>query len=369
MQILEITSYPPPRSGWSMRVELLKRHLESEGHRCVVLNIGQSRRVPSTEYETVLGGFDYVRKLWRYSRRGYLAHVHVNGASPKGFVLALVAEAVNLICGTRCVLTFHAGTDQIYFPRSKSPWLFPVFWILFTIPRRIICNSEAVKAKIEEYGIPSEKIAPIQAFTRQYLEFQPQRLDDSVEAFYRAFRVVVFSYLNLRPKFHPMELLEGFALVAQQRADCGLVLCGVSGYAESGLDRAVRERLRQPDLSGRVCVIEHLDHDGFLTALSRAAIFLRSHVSDGVCSSVLEALSLRIPVIAAENGHRPPGVLTYTATDAGQLATVLSELIEKRDEVAAALPVPDLPDTLASESHLLVNNLKSRETDPDICAA
>ena len=351
-----------------MRVELLKRHLESQGHECVVLNIGQSRRIPSPEYETVMSGLDYVRKVWRFSTRGYLAHVHVNGASPKGFVLALTAAFVNLICGKRCVLTFHAGTDQIYFPRAKSPWLVPMFWVLFTIPRRIICNSAAVKAKIVEYGIRPDKISPIQAFTRQYLDFKPQPLGDEIEAFYRAFPVVVFSYVNLRPKFYPMELLDGFAEVARRRADCGLVLCGIGGYAESDLDRAVRERLRQPDLAGRVCLIENLQHDEFLTALSGAAIFLRSHVSDGVCSSVLEALSLRIPVIAAENGHRPPGVVTYGATNASQLATLLEDVIARRHEVAAALPIPDLPDTLTLESNLLVSDVDARKADADICA-
>jgi glycosyltransferase involved in cell wall biosynthesis len=368
MRILEITSYPPPRSGWSMRVELLKRHLEAHGHECVVLNIGQSRRTPSPDYETVLSGFDYIKKLWRYSARGYLAHVHVNGASPKGFVLALIAEFINLICGKRCVLTFHAGTDQIYFPRPKYPSLFPLFWVLFTIPRRIICNSEPVKRKIQEYGISGRKISAIQAFTRQYLEFEPRRLDDVVEIFYSTFPVVVFSYLNLRPKFHPLELLDGFARVARRRPDCGLVLCGLGGYVESDLGDAVQQRLHQSDLVGRVYVIDNLNHDEFLTALSRASVFLRSHTSDGVCSSVLEALSLRVPVLAAENGQRPPGVLTYNATDAGDLATVLEDLIARRGEVAAAMPVPDLPDTLTSEGALLVGEVDSPKPDPDICA-
>ncbi len=72
-----------------MRVEFLKKHLESLGHECVVLNIGSNRTIPSEEYKTVMNGFDYVKKLVRFSLRGFVAHVHVNGASPKGFALAL----------------------------------------------------------------------------------------------------------------------------------------------------------------------------------------------------------------------------------------------------------------------------------------
>ena len=64
-RILEVSSYPPPRAGWGIRVEFLKKRLEANGHRCVVLNIGTSRAIPSSEYEMVLGGLDFVRKVWR----------------------------------------------------------------------------------------------------------------------------------------------------------------------------------------------------------------------------------------------------------------------------------------------------------------
>lgn len=369
MRILEITSYPPPRAGWGMRVELLKRHLEARGHECVVLNVGQSRKTPSPEYETVLSGFDYLRKVCRFSARGYVAHVHVNGASPQGFVLTLIAEVVNLLCGKRCVLTFHAGTDQIYFPRPKYPWLFPMFWVLFTIPRRIICNSDAVKRKIEEYGVAARKISAVQAFSSQYLEFQRRRLDEDVESFYEEFPIVVFSYINFRPKFHPLELLEGFARVARERPNCGLVLCGIGGYAEPDLGDAVARRLQRSDLAGRVCLIGDLDHDRFMTALSRASIFLRSHVSDGVCSSVLEALSLRVPVVAAENGQRPAGVLTYVGIDPVHLASVLEDAIVHRARIAAALPAPVVPDTLTMEADLVIGRADTAKGDANTCAA
>ena len=48
-RILEICTYPPPRGGWSMRVELIKKALESQGHKCVVLNTGRNRFIPSPD--------------------------------------------------------------------------------------------------------------------------------------------------------------------------------------------------------------------------------------------------------------------------------------------------------------------------------
>ena len=149
-KILEITSYPPPRAGWGVRVEFLKNYLQAAGHECVVLNTGRSRKIASTEYESVLSGADYVRKVWRFTRAGFTSHVHINGSTAKGLVLTIAAQMLNLICGKRCALTFHAGVQQVYFPRSQAPLLWPIFWLMFTLPRTIICNSDEVKAKIVE---------------------------------------------------------------------------------------------------------------------------------------------------------------------------------------------------------------------------
>jgi glycosyltransferase involved in cell wall biosynthesis len=352
-RILQITSYPPPRAGWGVRVEFLKRHLEQQGHVCTVLNIGSSRAIPSPEYETVLNGRDYVSKVWRFSRDGFVAHVHVNGASPKGFVLAILAELINLAWGRRCFLTFHAGVEQVYFPRPKYPMLLPVYWVLFTIPRAIICNSEAVKAKIVEYGIRPEKIVPIPAFSRQYLEGAGEPLPPDLEAFYRRFPVVVFSYTKMRPLFYPEALVDGFARFAARHPEAGLVLCGIAGHMEPGLWPAVQARITQPDLRDRVIVVEDLSHDAFLQALGRATLYLRTHLSDGVCSSVLEALALGVPVVATENGTRPAGVVTYPAEDRDALAAALSRVVERRDEVLAGMERPVVTDTLDVEARLL----------------
>jgi glycosyltransferase involved in cell wall biosynthesis len=352
-KILQISSYPPPRAGWGVRVELLKRHLEAEGHECVVLNIGTNRTIPSHEYETVLGGLDYLRKLWRFSRQGFVAHVHVNGASPKGFVLAIAAEVVNLVSGRRCFLTFHAGIEQVYFPRPKYPFLLPVFWILFAIPGRIICNSEEVKAKIIEYGVEPSKIVPIQAFSRQYMEVTEEPLPSDMEDFYERFPQVVFCYLKMRPLFYPTATIDGFARLAARRQDVGLILCGIEGHMDRGIWPAVQARLAKPDLRDRVLVVDDLSHDLFLRALGRASICLRTHLSDGVCSTVLEALTLGVPVVATENHNRPAGVITYDPVDVDALASILDDVMNRRDQIVTTLLRPEVRDTLAEEVELL----------------
>ena len=353
-RILEITSYPPPRAGWGVRVQYVKERLETDGHECVVLNIGSSRAIPSTEYETVIGARDFVRKVWRFARRGFLIHVHVNANSPKGFVLTLVAEALGLLAGTRCVMTFHGGIAQIYFPRPRHRLLWPMFWVMFAIPRIVICNNEEIKRRIVEYGVTPDKIVPIQAFSVQYLQDDDDRsIPPELATFFERFRHVTFCYMKIRPVFDPEATLEGFARLATQRSDVGLVLCGVVGHMESGLWDVVQAILAQPRLHGRVLVVDDLSHGAFLEGLRRSSLYLRTPASDGVCSSVLEALALRIPVLAVENGMRPDGVITYPPSDPARLAEALDDVLTRRDDIAESLPSPELPDTVEEEVALL----------------
>jgi glycosyltransferase involved in cell wall biosynthesis len=309
--VLEVTSYPPPRAGWGIRVEYLKKRLEREGHECVVLNTGTSRKIPSPEYETVMNAGDLVRKIWRFARHGYLVHAHTNGDSWKGLLLAIGTELIALAGGRRPVLTFHAGALQRYFPIAHAPWLAPLFWLVFLIPKRIICNNQAVKTLIVKYGVPTSKIAVIGAFTREYLEYVETPLPPALRDFFERYPRVLFSYLRMRPLFYPLVLIDAIATVAAERPDVGLVICGGMSHGEPALLAQVQERIAARGLAERICFIDDLDHDAFLTALTLSAIYVRTPITDGVASSVLESLALGIPVVACENGTRPAGVLTY----------------------------------------------------------
>lgn len=353
-RILEVTSYPPPRAGWGIRVEFLKKQLEREGHECVVLNIGTSRNIPSPEYEMVLGGRDFLKKLWRYSRRGFTIHAHANGDALKGLLLALAAEAVARLWGRPCYLTFHAGVIQRFFPQEKSRKHEPLFRLLFALPHRIICNSEAVKQKIVGYGVPASRIVPIPAFSKQYMEFVPVPLPPALVDFMGRYRHIIFTYVRMRPLFYPVTMVDGLAALVARRPDVGLVVCGIAGHTDEGVGEAVQARIAHHGLEPHICLLDDLDHDAFLTVLQRSAIYLRTPITDGVASSVLESLALGVPVVACENGTRPPGVLTYTADNAEEMAARLDYVLAHRADVVQALGRVDVPDTVTDEIRLLV---------------
>ena len=352
-RVLEVTSYPPPRAGWGIRVEYLKKRLEREGHDCVVLNTGTSRRIPSPEYETVMSASDLARKIWRFARRGYLVHAHTNGDSWKGLLLAIATEIIALAGGRRPVLTFHAGAIQRYFPIRHAPWLAPLFWLAFLIPKRIICNNQAVKDRIVRYGVAASKISVIPAFTREYLEYVESPLPPELDAFLQRYPSVLFSYLRMRPLFYPLVLVDAMARVAAAGADTGLVICGGMSHGEPALLEQVQARIAAHGLADRICFVDDLDHDAFLTALTRSAIYVRTPITDGVASSVLESLALGVPVVGCENGTRPDGVLTYPPEDAERLAAILTHTLEHRAAVSAGLARIPLPDTLPAEVQIL----------------
>ena len=73
--------------------------------------------------------------------------------------------------------------------------------------------------------------------------------------------------------------------------------------------------------------MENLNHNEFMTLLSRCTAKLRTPACDGVSASVLESLALGIPVVASENGRRPAGVITYAERDAADMCLKLEYLL------------------------------------------
>jgi glycosyltransferase involved in cell wall biosynthesis len=336
-----------------MRVEMVVKGLRAEGHECVPLNTGMNRRVASPEYETVMDPLDFVKKVWRYSWRGYTIHSHVNGDSLKGFVRTLLSQTIGLLAGKRGYLTFHAGVDQPFFPRHKARWLIPVYWVMFTIPRRIICNSEPVRHLVAGYGVSPHKIVSSPAFTRQYLHFERVTLSPAIEGFFAGVPHVLFTYIRIREGFNLATLMEGFALLAHARPDVGLLFVGLTDDVDPRLWADVQARITKYDLASRMCIVDDLDHDQFLTALTRSVMYLRTPTTDGVSSSVLEAMALGVPVVAAENGTRPRGVVTFDPDRPDQLAAQVAHVLSDRAHVVAQMAAPEIRDTLRDEIDVL----------------
>lgn len=348
IKVLQISSYPPPRAGWGMRIFFLKKEMERLGHICEVLNIGKGRFLKGRDFIPVFNGLDYCIKVLKYRLRGYLIHMHLNGDSPKGFILTCIALFISVVTFRRPVITFHAGPLQIYFPQSRAPQLNLLYKFIFTVPAFIICNNEAVKTNIASYGIVPHKIVPIPAFSKQYLDFEKVQLPPTVEEFFENHNPVICSYVFFRPVFFIESMVRAVAEIVKKRPNFGLIIMGSDQDSEG-----IHELIKDLNLDDHIVLAGDQDHDSFLTIMTRSRLYLRTHIKDGVCSSVLEALCLGVPVVACEDGHRPMSVITYENEDIADMVEKISYVLDNHQAISSRIVSPEIKDTTVDEIEIL----------------
>jgi glycosyltransferase involved in cell wall biosynthesis len=335
VKILQIGNYPPPMCGWAIQTKLVTDELRRRGQVCEVLKINENRQVKDPAYIDVQSGLDYLRKVVRYALSGYRLNVHFNGQSQKGYWLALAAVVVGRLGLRPALVTFHGGLSQKYFPRHDSVRLHWGFKLLFALAGGIACDSDAVKRAIQGYGINPGKIEAIETFSSQYLEFEPAPSAPEQESFLRVHEPVFFSYVSFRPEYRLETLREAMSAFRKHYPRAGFVWLGFPGK-EMAPARQYIEGWSM-DEQESLLLLGNLDHDQFLSLLTRCFAYVRTPACDGVSASVLESLALGIPVIASENGTRPPGVITYREDDATQLCDRMLRLIENHKAVREQL--------------------------------
>jgi glycosyltransferase involved in cell wall biosynthesis len=269
-------------------------------------------------------------------------------------VLALVAQGLGRSFRCRCIVTFHAGTDQPFFHGWKQIVTAPFFIAIFSLAHSVICNSNAVRAKISRYQRTS-KIFPIPAFSSQYLEYREVILTHDIEDFIRTHSPLISTYLCFREGFFTDVLIDAVALITERWPQLGLVIVGTGDDLPRFLDT-----LRSRQLENHILIGNDFGHDQFMTLLSRSDVHLRTPVSDGVSSTVLEALSLKIPVVASDNGTRPASVVTYDARDPHDFADKLDRTLRNRDGVAAGIIPPVVSDTVEAEVNLIFGDTSAK---------
>ncbi len=339
-RILEIGNWPPPVCSWSMSLVGLRKELEARGWDCPVMNLNENRRVVSREYIDVQSGWDFVWKVLRHVRRGFAVHVRVNGETKKGYLLALISLLMARLWGRPAFLTYGGGHQQTYFPAPKSSLRYFAFYFLFRVPQRIYCNSEAVKKILLTTNIPPERVEPIPHFSAYYVDFSPAALPAKVEDFYRSHDGVFFSYVCFRKEFALDFFAEAIRRFRETFPEIGFMLVGPW---EREMDSTVAF-LKDKKIEDAVSLLPSVPHDTFLTLLSRSLAYVRTPVTDGICSSVLESLKLKVPVLASENGTRPAGVALWKEGDLEGLLRLMTEAVSNHAAMVAAIPEIKLED-------------------------
>lgn len=317
-----------------MGLVALRRELESRGWDCPVLNLNENRRVLNPECIDVQNGRDYLRKVWRHVWRGYAVQIRVNAESKKGYLLALIAMLLARMGGRPALLTYCGGHRQTFFPAPKGSFRYWAFALLFRIPSRVYCDSEAVKKVLLTSGIDPARVMPVPLFSAENIYFTPAELPGSVQDFFASRQGVFFLYVCYR-KEYVLEFLAGVMREFVARyPSIGFLLVGTSDRELELLRQFVRDQR----LENNVCITGSVTHDAFLTMLTRSLACIRSPMTDGVSSSVLESLALGIPVLGVDNGTRPAGVELWQKDDRESLLRLMAEAVENRPAMVARIP-------------------------------
>ena len=165
---------------------------------------------------------------------------------------------------------------------------------------------------------------------------------------------IILCYIVLRNGFF-IETLIDFLKTLDM--DTGVILSGI-GEVEDEEVTNQHAQLRQLEDKGVVLAVNDLDHDQFMTLLEKTDIFLRTPVSDGSSSSVLEALAQKVPVVASSNNTRPDSVITYEANCVDDLESKIKDVLSRLKEYRKQIIRPIVKDTVEDEVMLLVNRFK-----------
>ncbi len=329
-KILQIATYPPPMGGIGIRAKHLSEYLSQNGCEHVGLNIGKNRKVHTPECISILNGLDYAWKVFLYVFKGYTVYVRLNGKSLKGMLITVYAEIISLLFAKKPFCAFHGGVDQYYFPYKKGSFFMRwLFRIIFSLAKKIICNNEEVKKKIMEYGIREDKIVPIPSFSLQYMEHNEVALSEDLESFLRTHSPVLFSYIYVRPEFNIDMLLEGIKSILERYPESGVII--VSG-GEENIEK-FWNTVQLYGVKDAIFCCNSLSRDMFLTILKKTTLMIRTPVTDGSCSSVLEAMALGIPIVATKNDARPEGVVLFQPEDGKDMVKKIIYALENYSEV------------------------------------
>lgn len=318
MHVTLLGPYPPPHGGVQTHLVALRHLVRSSGHRCSVINITRHR---SREEDDVFHPATAVGLLRRLVQlRPDVVHLHVGGIFPPR--VQALAAACTCMPGSASVFTLHSGG----YPESAAGRAAGRWTSEGIVLRRfdaVIGVNPTHDALFRRLGVPEHRIhriAPHPVARRDEVEQAHGRED--VEAFLARHAPALVSVGLLEDEYDFPFQFEVLDRLRRTHGDAGLLIIG-SGSREA----ALREQVARHPARQAILLAGDVAHPATLRAIANADVVLRTTRFDGDAVSVREALQLGSPVVASENGMRPPGVLTYPVGDAAACLARVEEAL------------------------------------------
>jgi len=319
MRVLLLGPYPPPHGGVQTNLVAIRSFLLKNSVPCSVINITRHRKPDADEVYYPKGPAQVVQllALLKYD----LIHLHIGG------MLSNRLLALSLVCarwpGKKSVMTFHSGG----FPstpegQSLGPASFTGF-VLRSFDGLIGVNEEIIRF-LQRMGVRPERARLISPYAFLAGSSSERTLPPALAEFFAAHDPVLTSVGLLEPEYDLPLQIAALTPVREKFPRAGLLLIG-SGSLESNL----RERIAASHSGHHILLAGDVPHAATMEAMVRSRVMLRTTLYDGDALSVREALQLRTPVIASDNGMRPAGVRLVPMSDLEALVTAIEMELQK----------------------------------------
>jgi glycosyltransferase involved in cell wall biosynthesis len=296
----------------------IRRYLLARGIPSPVINLTRYRRQQGE-------GIYYPKTFWGVIRLLFtvdydVIHFHVGGD------LTLRHAGLILLCflihGKKTVFTFHSGGYPSSEAGRRARRLSLRGFALRRLGGLIAVNQELVEL-FQRLGVPADRIRLIVPFAGE-TPIENRSLPETIDNFYRVHEPVLVTVSGLEPEYDLPLQIEAVGRLRKQFPRMGLVIIG-GGSQEPQMRRLIAA---QP-YGEHLLLCGDIAHETTLQAIRISRLFLRTTLYDGDSISVREALHLGVPVIATDNGMRPPGVHLVPKSDVPALCRAVENLLGK----------------------------------------
>jgi glycosyltransferase involved in cell wall biosynthesis len=315
MNVAQLGPYPPPHGGVQTNLVAIRQYLEGSGHSCTAVNLTRFRgHAPGVYYPA--GALQLARLLLRL--RVDILHLHFGGdLSPRLLGLALLCT---LLPGRKTVLTFHSGGYPSS-PAGQTAGRWTLRGFVFRRLDGLIAVNAEIAALYRKFGVRPERIRTILPFAVT----PPERADplpDRLRLFVARHRPLLLTVGLLEPEYDLPLQIDALEDILQRFPDAGLVIAGAGS-----LEEELRRKIASKTYADHVLLYGDLPRTATLRAMLDSDILLRTTLYDGDSVSVREALYLGTPVIATDNGMRPPGVHLVPIADRSRLRDAVFDVL------------------------------------------
>jgi len=301
MNILLVCNYKPGVGGISGQVEVLQKHLRSEGHVADIFSTKAS----------VMRRLLLPLQLLRVARDYDVLHIHC--CSGWGFLPAVLGVSVGRWLKKRIVMTYHGGGGERFFDRHHC-----LVRHYLTRTDANIVLSGFLATVFDKHGLPYTIIPNIIE-----LDETQYRLRESLKPNYICTRAH-------EPLYNIPCILRAFQKTLTELPEATLTLVG-DGSQHSALMEMVKDMgLKNVTFTGRV------DNKEIYRCLDRADIFLSAPTVDNMPVSVLEAMNAGLLVISSRVGGVPYIIddgetgLLFESDDSDKLAELMLWPVENQ---------------------------------------